>query len=124
MKPAREYQNRTDRTQDSRETLAQARAILKKAKAWYGKDELATDLQVLADYKPPLIQDPETGEVGLALVEIGTLTALEYESDKYDGKPRLWRHDVTSKHRLFLSPDGSTLVVWPPFRMTKRGIEG
>lgn len=89
------------------------RAALKKAKAWYGDEELVTEPKPLRGYSAPT-----------AAVEIGTITAIEYDSNKFDGKGRIYRHDVTKKRKLFISLDGSTLIVWPPFKVTKRGIEG
>ena len=57
-------------------------------------------------------------------VEIGEIVAIEYRSDKYDGKPRVWRHEVTQKRALHMSTDGKVMVVLPGFKVTKRGIEG
>lgn len=84
-----------------------------KARSWYGKDELTTEPKVLRGYVAPE-----------AAIEVGTITAIEYDSNKFDGQGRTYRHDVTKKRKLFISLDGSTLIVWPPFKITKRGIEG
>jgi len=89
------------------------RAALKKAKAWYGDESLVNEPKPLRGYEAPT-----------AAVEIGTITAIEYDSHKFDGESRIYRHDVTKKRKLFISLDGSTLIVWPPFKITKRGIEG
>lgn len=83
-----------------------------KARAWFGRDDLVTAAEIM-DWDPPE-----------AMVQIGTIAAIEYESDKFDGEMRLYRHDVTMQRRMMISPDGSTIVVDPPFRITKRGIEG
>jgi hypothetical protein len=92
---------------------AAERMALAKALAWYGKESLVTEPQLLKAWKAPN-----------CAVEVGLITAIEYDSNKFDGKWRIYRHDATAKRRLFISPDGSTLIVWPPFRITKRGIEG
>lgn len=87
--------------------------LLKKARAFYGSDELTTVPRPLKGYKAPE-----------AFVELGDMVALEYDSNKFDGKGRIYRHDATHKRRLLMSLDGSTIIVWPPFKLTKRGIEG
>ena len=84
----------------------------KKARAWYGKDELVTEAQEI-DWTPPK-----------SAVHIGQFVAIEYLSDKFDGTKRIYRHDVTHVRQMLLSPDGSTIIVDPPFKITKRGIEG
>jgi len=84
----------------------------KKAKDWYQDPALVTKPEKVS-YKAPT-----------ALVDIGCIVAIEYSSDKFDGTTRTYRHDVTKIRRLFLSPDGSTMVIDPPFKITKRGIEG
>jgi hypothetical protein len=86
---------------------------VKKARQWFGDDELVTEPKVLKGYKAPD-----------CAVEIGTFVAIEYDSHKYDGKSRVYRHEFTKERRIFVSPDGSTIIVDPPFRVTKRGIEG
>ena len=91
---------------------AATRKAVAKARAWFRKDSLLTEPQTMP-YTPPG-----------AVVEIGTILALEYASNKFDGRLRAYRHDVTQERRMFLSPDGSTIIVDPPFRITTRGIEG
>ena len=59
-----------------------------------------------------------------AFLDAGRITSVEYESDKFDGTKRIYRHEVTKKRRLIISADGSTILIHPPFRITKRGIEG
>jgi len=85
----------------------------RKAAAFYGAPELATAPRELRKYKTPE-----------AYIHIGKMAAIEYDCDKYDGKPRIWRHESTRERNLYISIDGSTLVIDPPFRITKRGIEG
>jgi hypothetical protein len=89
------------------------RAALKKAKAFFGNDALVTEPKPLRGYVAPS-----------AAVEIGELVALEYDSHKFDGKSRIYRHDVTGKRKMFISIDGSTIIIQPPLKVTKRGIEG
>ncbi len=84
----------------------------KKARAWFGKDSLVTKVQEI-DWTPPE-----------SAVHIGQFIAIEYLSDKFDGVKRIYRHDVTKVRQMLLSPDGSTIIVDPPFKITKRGIEG
>lgn len=90
-----------------------AAAALKKARAFFGNDELVTDPKVLKGYVPPT-----------AFVDVGLLASIVYDSDKFDGEPRLYEHECTGRHRLLISVDGSTMVVTPPLKLTKRGIEG
>lgn len=85
----------------------------KKARDWYQREDLTTEARPIRGYKIPT-----------AYVEVGRIVAIEYESDKYDGKRKVWRHEVTKKRALHVSTDGSTLVVQPGFKITKRGIEG
>jgi hypothetical protein len=112
-----------ERTEDAKELLSACRTVLKKAEDWFGNDALVSDVMSLTEYEPPIVKMPD-GTLALALVEIGRIAELAYYSNKYDGKNRLWAHEVTGDRRLFISADGSTLVVWPPFKVTKRGIEG
>ena len=84
----------------------------KKALAWYQKESLVNGSQV--------IKLPDTVEA----VEIGRIVSITYESDKYDGKKRLWKHDVTGQKTLHISTDGKVMVILPGFKITKRGIEG
>jgi len=97
--------------------------ITKKASAWYQDSKLLNEAGGIPEYEPPIIT-LEDGTIALAMVEIGTIAEISYFSDKYDGIRRLWTHEVTGTRRLFISTDGSTLVVWPPFKVTKRGLEG
>jgi len=92
--------------------IAAAKA-LKKARDFYDSDDLVTVPRELKGYKTPT-----------AFVEIGDFVALEYDSDKFDGKPRIYRHEATRKRRFLMSVDGSTIIAHPPFKLTKRGIEG
>lgn len=85
---------------------------IEKAKKWFGRDDLITEPEEI-QWTPPE-----------AMVHIGSLVALEYESDKFDGKSRIYRHDSEQNHDLYLSPDGKTIVVNPGFTVTERGIEG
>jgi hypothetical protein len=85
---------------------------VKKAKAWNQREDLVT--------KPRPIKISDD----LEFVEIGPILAIEYESNKYDGKNRAYRHDVTKKRTLHVSTDGTVLIVKPGFKITKRGIEG
>jgi len=97
-------------TADQRKAAALA---LKKARDFYGTDELTTEPRPLKGYRMPD-----------AFVDLGDVIALEYDSEKFDGEQRIYRHEATQKRRLLMSVDGSTLIVWPPFKLTKRGIEG
>jgi hypothetical protein len=84
----------------------------KKAAAWYQMKRLESGAKT--------INLPDTVEA----VEIGKIVSITYESDKYDGRKRLWKHDVTGDRTLHISTDGKVLVVLPGFKVTKRGIEG
>jgi stress-induced morphogen len=84
----------------------------KKARAWFGSDALMTKAQVI-NWTPPA-----------SAIHIGQFVAIEYLSDKFDGTKRIYRHQVTKVRQMLLSPDGSTIIVDPPFKVTKRGIEG
>lgn len=90
-----------------------AAAALKKARAFFGNDDLVTEPQALRSYRAPE-----------AFVDIGDFVAIEYDSPKFDGTDRIYRHEGTRKRRCLLSIDGSTMVFDPPFKLTKRGIEG
>lgn len=90
-----------------------AAAALKKARAFFGNDDLVTEPQALRSYRAPE-----------AFVDIGDFVAIEYDSEKFDGKDRIYRHEGTRKRRCLLSIDGTTMVFDPPFKLTKRGIEG
>lgn len=88
-------------------------ALLAKARAFYGNDDLVTIPQPIKSYRPPD-----------AFVDLGEIVALEYDSIKFDGESRIYRHEATHKRRLLMSLDGGTFIVYPPFKLTKRGIEG
>lgn len=92
---------------------AEERLMLAKALAFMGDKNLLTEPKLLKSYKAPH-----------AMIEIGDLVALEYDSIKWDGKSRIFRHESDVKRKFLISPDGQTIVVDPPFRITKRGIEG
>lgn len=88
------------------------KVALKKAAAWYQKESLLDGVQT--------IKLPHTVEA----VKIGRIVSITYESDKYDGRKRLWKHDVTGHKELHISADGKVLVVLPGFQVTKQGIKG
>jgi len=94
------------------ENPAPGSKAVKKAAAWYQKESLTTGAET--------IRLPQTVEA----VKIGKIVSITYESDKYDGRKRLWKHDVTGDRDLHISTDGKVLVVLPGFKVTKRGIEG
>jgi hypothetical protein len=83
-----------------------------RARAWYGDEALITAPEQL-QWDPPL-----------AAVDIGNIVAIEYWSDKIDRKGRVYRHVFTRHHGLAMSVDGSTLILFPPAKITARGIEG
>lgn len=85
----------------------------KKAAAFYDNPNLTTEPKALKGYTAPE-----------SFVDIGDAVALEYRSNKFDGKTRVYRHDITKKRKFLISADGSTIVIWPPLKVTKRGIEG
>lgn len=89
------------------------RAALKKAEAFYGSDELVNEARELKSYVAPE-----------AFIDIGELESIVYRSTKFDGVSRSYEHEVTRKRRLLISVDGSTMIVDPPLKITKRGIEG
>lgn len=90
-----------------------AAAALKKARDFFGNDELTTEPQRLKSYKPPT-----------AFVDVGFAVSIAYDSEKFDGEPRIYEHEFTKKRRLLISVDGSTMIIDPPLKLTKRGIEG
>lgn len=59
-----------------------------------------------------------------AFVELGEIVAIEYKSTKWDGEPRIFRHEFTRVRELHMSTDGGTIAIVPPCKLTKRGIEG
>lgn len=83
------------------------------ARRWFQDETLTTEARVLKGWRPPM-----------AFVEVGTIVAICYRSNKFDGQTRDWEHEFTKKRRLFISPDGSTMVVHPPFQFTRQGIKG
>lgn len=84
----------------------------KKAKAWFQDPGLVTEPEMV-DWTPPK-----------SAVHIGRIVAIEYESDKFDGKSRIYRHEVTKNREMLVSIDGTTIIVLPGFKITTRGIEG
>lgn len=84
----------------------------KKALAWFRRSDLVDEPQTCT-WEPPV-----------SFIDVGNIEALEYTSTKFDDKNRLYRHEVTQKRKLLLSTDGSCLLIFPPFRVTTRGIEG
>jgi hypothetical protein len=90
-----------------------AATALKKARAFFDNDDLVTEPRGLKSYKMPS-----------AFVDVGLFVAIEYDSSKFDGESRIYRHDITKKRRLLISVDGSTMIIDPPLKLTKRGIEG
>jgi len=85
---------------------------LARAAAWFGNDKLLTE--------PALVKIADD----LALIEVGRIVAIEYESKKYDGKTRVYRHNVVKTRILYISTDGEVLIIKPGLKITKRGIEG
>lgn len=84
-----------------------------KGAAFFGHPKLATKARELKGYKPPE-----------AAVHIGEIVSITYESTKKDGTKRLYKHDFTHHRDLYVSVDGSTFIVDPAPKLTKRGIEG
>ena len=89
-----------------------AAVAMKKARDWNQNDDLLTEPRALKITLPQ------------SYIELGEIVAIEYRSKKYDGKARVWRHEVTKRRALHLSTDGSVFIVKPGFKVTKRGIEG
>lgn len=89
------------------------RAAERKAADWYQDDSLVTKAKPLRGYEAPN-----------AAIEVGDMVAIEYSSKKFDGVTKTYRHEATKKRKMLISLDGSTIIVWPPFKVTKRGIEG
>lgn len=83
------------------------------ARRWFQDPALVTKAKTLRGYREPA-----------AFVEVGTIVSICYQSTKYDGTSRDWEHEFTKKRRLFISTDGSTMVVYPPFQFTSQGIKG
>ena len=84
----------------------------RKAEEWFGSDDLVTRPEQLK-WKPPR-----------AAVLVGQIVAIEYQSDKFDGIERVYRHEFDELRLMAISPDGTTIVVDPPMKITRRGIEG
>jgi hypothetical protein len=84
----------------------------RKAEEWFDCEALMTEPQQLK-WKPPR-----------AAVLVGQIVAIEYLSDKFDGKERVYRHEFDELRLMAISPDGATIVVDPPMKITRRGIEG
>ena len=84
----------------------------KKARAWNQNDDLVTKARKIRHKLPE------------SYIEVGPMVAIEYLSNKFDGEDVVYRHEVTKPRQLHISTDGSTLLVKPGFKITKRGIEG
>jgi len=94
------------------ECPATTQEAIQKARDWFGRDDLVTAPERIP-WTPPK-----------AAVEVGTLVAIEYASDKWTGEETVYRHEFEQIRTMAISPDGSTIVVFPPFLITERGIEG
>ena len=92
---------------------AAARLAVKKAAAFFGRDDLVKQ-----------VREIHIDDDVIAAVEIGGFIALEYDSHKFDGKNRVYRHETDVKRKLYISTSGDMIFVIPPFKVTKRGIEG
>jgi len=92
--------------------IAEKEAI-EKATEFYGNEKLVTRARKLKGYKAPA-----------AFVEIGDCVSLVYDSDKFDGNPKIYEHESEVKRKFLMSVDGTTAVFHPPFKLTDRGIEG
>jgi hypothetical protein len=90
-----------------------AKDALEAAAAFYGREDLVTKPRKLRGFKMPK-----------SFVDIGDFVAVEYDSDKFDGKQRIYRHEGEVKRRFLLSTDGSVAIFQPPFGLTEKGIEG
>jgi hypothetical protein len=91
---------------------AAERQALQAAREWFGSEDLVTEPERIPWTAPR------------SAVEIGSIVAIEYASDKWTGREAVYRHVFEEERRMAISTDGSTIVVFPPFRVTKRGIEG
>jgi len=85
---------------------------IKKARAWFRDPSLVTEPEEV-DWTPPK-----------SAIHAGRIVAIEYESDKFDGVPTIYRHEFTKIREMLVSPDGTTIIVLPGFKVTTRGIEG
>lgn len=110
IKPARGRAKKNPGYGENREV---ERKALAKARDWFGDDALVSEPKPLRAFEGPM-----------AAVEIGQIIAIEYLSFKFDGKNRVYRHEFTKKRKLYVAIDGSLMAVQPPFKVTKRGIEG
>lgn len=97
-------------SKDKKAIAAAKKRVEKKAGEWNQRNPKKAKVQ--------RIPDP------LEAIEIGEIVSICYRSAKFDGKVRVWEHVVTKKRKLYISLDGSILVVKPGFKITKRGIEG
>lgn len=84
----------------------------KKARDWFRDPSLVTEPEEIA-WEPPK-----------SAIHAGRIVAIEYESDKFDGVPTIYRHEFTKIREMLVSPDGTTIIVLPGFKVTTRGIEG
>jgi len=100
------------KTRRRRNPESPERKAMRKAEAWFWDKDQLTEPRPLRTWQPPN-----------AAIEVGHIVAIEYESKK-DGQSEIYRHDVTGLKKLHISTDGSTLIIQPPFKITKRGIEG
>jgi len=91
---------------------AEVQEAIKAAGKWFGDPDLVTEPESFT-WTPPK-----------AAVEIGNIVAIEYASNKWTGEEHVYRHEFEEIRRMAISPDGSTIVVDPPFLITDRGIEG
>ena len=92
---------------------AAARLAVKKAAAFFGRDDLVKQ-----------VREIHIDDDVIAAVEIGGFIALEYDSKKFDGRNRVYRHETDVKRKIYISTSGDMIFVIPPFKVTKRGIEG
>lgn len=92
-----------------------AKEALEAASAFYGREDLVTKPRKLRRFKMPT-----------AFVDIGDFVAIEYDSDKFDGKPRIYRHEGEKKRRILMSKGGeyTVMIFSPAFGLTEKGIEG
>lgn len=45
------------------------------------------------------------------MIYIGKATEINYKSDKFDGKARLYRHKLKSFGEILISPNGKTIII-------------
>jgi hypothetical protein len=100
------------RRNPSQRTPEAVQEAIQTAGKWFGDPSLVTEPERIP-WTPPK-----------AAIEIGNLVALEYASNKWTGEETVYRHEFEQIRSMAISPDGSTIVVWPPFQITERGIEG